>query len=125
MAVRYVVCRRGWSEVELLVAVATSGWWSLVGSRSDMALDRLGGVLFADEHFQEAELGFDALVLPILIHHGQTILLLSVPAIHTPQLSICVCVCVCVLGMGILSKIQWTFTLEILAVKCGCIHESV
>lgn len=42
--------------------------------------DGFGRILFADEDFQEAELGFDSLVLPVLLQHGHPVLLLDVSA---------------------------------------------
>lgn len=43
-------------------------------------LDGLGGILFADENFQEAKFGLDPLVLPILLQHRHPVLLLNVSA---------------------------------------------
>lgn len=41
--------------------------------------DGFGGILFADENFQEAELGFDPLVLLVLLQHWYPVLLLHIP----------------------------------------------
>lgn len=46
------------------------------GGRSD----GFGGILFADENFQEAELGFDPLVLFVLLQHRYPVLLLNISA---------------------------------------------
>lgn len=42
------------------------------------ASDGFGGILFADENFQEAELGFDPLVLFVLLQHRHPVLLLNI-----------------------------------------------
>lgn len=41
-------------------------------------LDGFGGILFADENFQEAEFGLDPLVLPVLLQHRHPVLLLNI-----------------------------------------------
>lgn len=41
-------------------------------------LDGFGGILFADENLQEAELGLDPLVLPVLLQHRHPVLLLNI-----------------------------------------------
>lgn len=41
-------------------------------------LDGFGGILFADEDFQEAEFGLDLLVLPVLLQHRHPVLLLNI-----------------------------------------------
>lgn len=41
--------------------------------------DGLGGILLADENLQEAELGFDPLVLLVLLQHRDPVLLLHIP----------------------------------------------
>lgn len=46
---------------------------------SEGTLDGFGWVLFADEDLQEAELGLDPLVLPVLLQHRNAVLLLDVP----------------------------------------------
>lgn len=46
----------------------------------EAGLDGFGGVLFADEDLQEAELGLDPLVLPVLLQVRHPVLLLHVPA---------------------------------------------
>lgn len=53
---------------------------SAAGSRvGDGAVsDGFGGVLFADENFQEAQLGFDPLVLLVLLQHRHPVLLLHI-----------------------------------------------
>lgn len=56
---------------ELMCAV-TVGIWG--------GLDGFGGILFADENFQEAEFGLDPLVLPVLLQHRHPVLLLNVSA---------------------------------------------
>ena len=45
----------------------------------EAGLDGFGGVLFADEDLQEAELGLDPLVLPVLLQARHPVLLLHVP----------------------------------------------
>lgn len=40
--------------------------------------DGFGGILFADENFQEPELGFDPLVLLVLLQHRYPVLLLHI-----------------------------------------------
>lgn len=47
----------------------------------EAGLDGFGGVLFADEDLQEAELGLDPLVLPVLLQVRHPVLLLHVPSI--------------------------------------------
>ena len=42
-------------------------------------LDGLGGVLLANEHLDQTQLGFDPLVLLVLLQHGHTVLLLNSP----------------------------------------------
>lgn len=42
------------------------------------SLDGLGGILFADKDLQEAELGLDPLVLPVLVQHRHPVLLLNI-----------------------------------------------
>lgn len=56
---------------ELMCAV-TVGIWG--------GLDGFGGILFADENFQEAEFGLDPLVLPVLLQHRHPVLLLNISA---------------------------------------------
>lgn len=43
-----------------------------------MALDGFGGILFADENFQEAQFCLDPLVLPVLLQHWHPVLLLNI-----------------------------------------------
>lgn len=43
-------------------------------------LDGLGGILLADEDFQEAEFGLDPFVLPVLFQHRHSVLLLNISA---------------------------------------------
>lgn len=59
-----VTCRLGGSSPSL---------WVRVGG-----LDGFGGILFADENFQETQFGFDPLVLPVLLQHGHPVLLLHI-----------------------------------------------
>lgn len=56
---------------ELMCAVTVGVWGGL---------DGFGGILLADENFQEAELGLDPLVLPVLLQHRHPVLLLNIPA---------------------------------------------
>lgn len=46
-------------------------------------LDGFGGILFADENFQEAQLGLDPLVLPVLLEHRHPVLLLNISTAET------------------------------------------
>lgn len=55
-----------------LMCAVTVGIWG--------GLDGFGGILFADENFQEAEFGLDPLVLPVLVQHRHPVLLLNVSA---------------------------------------------
>lgn len=48
------------------------------GSAMGSVSDGFGGILFADENFQEAELGFDPLVLLVLLQHRYPVLLLHI-----------------------------------------------
>lgn len=41
--------------------------------------DELGGVLLADEDLEQAQFGFDAFVLLVLIRHGHAVFFLDVP----------------------------------------------
>lgn len=42
-------------------------------------LDGFGGVLLADKDLKQAQFGFDAFVLLVLVQHGDAVLLLYVP----------------------------------------------
>lgn len=59
-------------------------WWNPPTPGTSQAavtrdvLDGFGGILFADENLQEAELGFDPLVLPVLLQHRHPVLLLNI-----------------------------------------------
>lgn len=50
------------------------------GSEEARGLDGFGGILFADENFQEAQFGLDPLVLPVLLQHVHPVLLLNISA---------------------------------------------
>lgn len=52
------------------VGVADAACWTL---------DGLGGVLFVDEDLEQAQFGFDAFVLLVLVQHGHAVLLLDTP----------------------------------------------
>lgn len=51
-------------------------------------LDGLGGVLLADEDLEQAQFGFDAFILLVLVQHGHTVLLLYVPIGRTVTWSV-------------------------------------
>lgn len=42
-------------------------------------LDGLGGVLLVDKDLEQAQFGFDAFILLVLVQHRDTVLLLYVP----------------------------------------------
>lgn len=68
-----VVFFRGGSSQQWCV-----GLWQ--GSEEAQVLDGFGGILFADENFQEAQFGLDPLVLPVLLRHVHSVLLLNISA---------------------------------------------
>lgn len=51
---------------------------SAVETKVGNVSDGFGGILFADENFQEAKLGFDPLVLLVLLQHRYPVLLLDI-----------------------------------------------
>lgn len=65
----------------VLAAVMTADVCGDGGRLQMVGLDGFGGILFADEDFQEAEFGLDPLVLPVLLQHRHPVLLLNVSAI--------------------------------------------
>lgn len=51
----------------------------VVAEAACWTLDGLGGVLLVDEDLEQAQLGFDAFILLVLVQHGHTVLLLYTP----------------------------------------------
>lgn len=66
----------------VLAAVMTADVCGDGGHLQTAGLDGFGGILFADEDFQEAEFGLDPLVLPVLLQHRHPVFLLNVSAVQ-------------------------------------------
>lgn len=70
-----------WRPGRVLAAVTTAcvcGDSGRAVGGSEEGLDGFGGILFADENFQEPEFGLDPLVLPVLLQHRHPVLLLDI-----------------------------------------------
>lgn len=63
------------------VAEPSQLWWAGPSQQrpQQMCLDGFGGILFADEDFQEPQFSLDPLVLSVLLQHRHPVLLLNIP----------------------------------------------
>lgn len=73
-----------WKRNQLVVRwwdVDVDDWWCCGGftDATCCTLDGLGGVLLVNKDLEQAQFGFDAFILLVLVQHGHAVLLLYIP----------------------------------------------